>query len=218
MEPGHDVTKDTLPSVGILVSGRGSNLGAILAAIQQDRLHARIGIVISSRTDAPALEIARAHHVPVQVILPPAYPSRAAAGLAILAALQDAGADLVVLAGYKPILDSCVVNAYSMRIINIHPSLLPAFAGGMAPRPQADALAAGVKISGCTAHFVTEAVDEGPIIAQASVPVYDDDTVEELSARILEMEHQVLPRVIEDVLYGTVHIEGRRVRIQPRSS
>ena len=143
------------------------------------------------------------------------YSSRAAAGLAILAALRDAKVELVVLAGYKPILDSCVVNAYPMRIINIHPSLLPAFAGGMAPRPQADALAAGVKISGCTAHFVTEAVDEGPIIAQASVPVYDDDTVEQLSARILEMEHQVLPRVIEDVLYGTVRVEGRRVLRQP---
>jgi phosphoribosylglycinamide formyltransferase-1 len=206
-----------LPSVGVLVSGRGSNLGAIFTAIQQGRLHARIGIVISSRLDAPALEIANAHHVPVQVISPSTYASRAAAGLAILAALRDAAVELVVLAGYRPILDSCVVNAYPMRIINIHPSLLPAFAGGMAPRPQADALAAGVKISGCTAHFVTEAVDEGPIIAQASVPVYDDDTVEGLSARILEMEHQMLPRVVEDVLYGTVRIEGRRVLLQPRT-
>ena len=213
--PSQGMTVDTLPSIGVLVSGRGSNLEAILAAIQQDMVRARIGIVISSRPDAPALEIANAHQVPVRIISPSAYPSRAAAGLAILAALRDAKVELVVLAGYKPILDSCVVNAYPMRIINIHPSLLPAFAGGMAPRPQADALAAGVKISGCTAHFVTEAVDEGPIIAQASVPVYDDDTVEQLSARILEMEHQVLPRVIEDVLYGTVRVEGRRVLLQP---
>ena len=213
--PSQEMTADTLPSIGVLVSGRGSNLEAILAAIQQDMVHARIGIVISSRPDAPALEIANAHQVPVRIISPSAYPSRAAGGLAILAALRDAKVELVVLAGYKPILDSCVVNAYPMRIINIHPSLLPAFAGGMAPRPQSDALAAGVKISGCTAHFVTEAVDEGPIIAQSSVPVYDDDTVEQLSARILEMEHQVLPRVIEDVLYGTVRIEGRRVLLQP---
>ena len=127
--------------------------------------------------------------------MPKEYPSRSAAGRCSLAALRDAKVELVVLAGYKPILDSCVVDAYPLRIINIHPSLLPAFAGGMAPRPQADALAAGVKITGCTAHFVTEAVDEGPIIAQAPVPVYDDDTVEQLSARILEMEHQILPRV-----------------------
>jgi phosphoribosylglycinamide formyltransferase-1 len=105
-----------------------------------------------------------------------------------------------------------------MRIVNIHPSLLPAFAGGMAPRPQTEALAAGVKITGCTVHFVTEAVDEGPIIAQAAVPVQDGDTVEDLSSRILEMEHRIFPRAIEDVLYSTVRLEGRRVLLQPSSA
>jgi phosphoribosylglycinamide formyltransferase 1 len=101
------------------------------------------------------------------------------------------------------------VRAFPLRIVNIHPSLLPAFAGGMAPRPQADALAAGVKISGCTVHFVTEEVDAGPIIAQAAVPVLDDDTVESLSARILAEEHRLLPAAIAQVLAGRVHVEGK---------
>ena len=204
-----------VPSIGVLVSGRGSNLKAIFAAILRGELRAQVGMVISSRPDAPALAIAATYQAPTQIIVPKEYQSRAAAGSAILAALRRAKVELVVLAGYKPILDSCVVDAYPLRIINIHPSLLPAFAGGMAPRPQADALAAGVKITGCTAHFVTTAVDEGPIIAQTPVPVYDSDTVEQLSARILEREHEMLPRVIADVLYGTVRVEGRRVLIAP---
>jgi phosphoribosylglycinamide formyltransferase-1 len=116
-----------------------------------------------------------------------------------------------VLAGYKPILDAGVVQAFPQRIVNIHPSLLPAFAGGMAPRPQAEALAAGVKFSGCTVHFVTEEVDAGPIIAQAAVPVHDDDTVETLAERILEQEHDLLPHAIGQVLSGRLRIEGRRV-------
>jgi phosphoribosylglycinamide formyltransferase 1 len=221
MEPGAERTagesETGVPSIGVLVSGRGSNLEAILAAILRGELHAQVGMVISSRPDAPALAIAATYQAPTRTIVPKEYQSRVAAGNAILAALRQAKVELVVLAGYKPILDNCVVDAYPLRIINIHPSLLPAFAGGMAPRPQADALAAGVKITGCTAHFVTAAVDEGPIIAQAPVPVYDSDTVEQLSARILEREHELLPRVIEDVLYGTVQVEGRRVLIQPRS-
>ncbi len=207
-----DITHNAdIPTIGVLVSGRGSNLEAIFDAIARGALHARVGIVISSNPNAPALGIAAAHEVPARVIVPKDYASRAEAGMAIIAALRAAGAVLVVLAGYKPILDGCVVGAYPMRIINIHPSLLPAFAGGMAPRPQADALAAGVKISGCTVHFVTEAVDEGPIIAQAPVPVYDDDTVERLSARILDVEHRLLPQAIERILYSTVRLEGRRV-------
>jgi phosphoribosylglycinamide formyltransferase-1 len=220
MEPGAERTagdaETGVPSIGVLVSGRGSNLEAIFSAILHGELRARVGMVISSRPDAPALAIAATYRAPTRVIVPKEYQSRADAGNAILAALRQAQVELVVLAGYRPILDSCVVDAYPLRIINIHPSLLPAFAGGMAPRPQAEALAAGVKITGCTAHFVTTVVDEGPIIAQTPVPVYDSDTVEELSARILDREHQMLPSVIGDVLYGTVRVEGRRVLIQPR--
>lgn len=203
-----------VPVLGVLVSGRGSNLEAILSAIERGELRARVGIVISSRADAPALEKAAARGVPTRVIAPQAYSSRAEEGAAIVATLRQAGVDLVVLAGFARIFDPCVVHAYPSRILNIHPSLLPAFAGGMAPRPQRDALEAGVKVSGCTVHFVTEEVDAGPIIAQAAVPVLDDDTVESLSARILEREHQLLPQAIALVLSGRARIEGRRVRIQ----
>ena len=204
-----------LPRIGVLVSGRGTNLAAIFAAIHRGELHARVGMVISSKPDAPALDIARANQVPTQVIRPRDYPSRPAAGEAILAALRHANVALVVLAGYNPILDTSVTRAYPLRIVNIHPSLLPAFAGGMAPRPQAEALAAGVKVTGCTVHFVTEVVDGGPIIAQDTVPVFDEDTVESLSNRILEAEHRILPKAIEDVLYSTTRVEGQRVILQP---
>jgi phosphoribosylglycinamide formyltransferase-1 len=204
-----------LPAIGVLVSGRGSNFAAILGAIERGELTARVGIVVSSRSDAPALEIARQHGVPARVIVPKEYPTRAEAGAAIVAALREAQVEAVALAGYKPILDACVVRAYPNRILNIHPSLLPAFAGGMAPRPQQEALDAGVKLSGCTVHFVTEEVDVGPIIAQVAVPILDDDTVEALSQRILAEEHKLLPLALGWVLAGRVHVEGQRTHLAP---
>jgi len=186
---------------------------AILRAVEAGTLRARVGLVVSSRADAPALEIAARYAVPFQVIVPKAYGSRAEAGAAVVAALREANVTVVALAGYKPILDPCVVDAYPNAILNVHPSLLPAFAGGMAPRPQADALAAGVKVSGCTVHFVTNEVDAGPIIAQATVPVLDDDTVESLSDRILAQEHRLLPEALALVADGRVVVEGKRTRI-----
>lgn len=201
-----------MTNIGVLVSGRGSNLDAIFRAIERGELHARVALVISSRADAPALTVAGERGASTCLIVPSAYPSRAEAGAAIVEALRAARVDYVALAGYKPILDSTVVSAYSGKIVNVHPSLLPAFAGGMAPRPQQDALASGVKLTGCTVHFVTEDVDAGPIIAQAAVPVLDDDTVETLSARILEQEHQLLPAALELLVSGRLVIEGRRVR------
>lgn len=201
------------PTIGVLVSGRGSNLEAILRAIEAGTLIARVGVVISSRADAPALAIAARAGAPTCVISPKAYASRAEGGQAILVALREAQVEYVALAGYKPILDVAVVQAYPNRILNVHPSLLPAFAGGMAPRPQTEALAAGVKISGCTVHFVTEDVDAGPIILQAAVPVYDDDDVESLSARILEQEHRLLPEALALVTAGRVVVETGRTRI-----
>lgn len=207
-----------LPAIGVLVSGRGSNLSAIFGAIERGELAARISIVISSRGDAPALDIARQHGADTRVIVPKDYATRAEAGAAIIAALREARVEVVALAGYKPILDASVVRAYPNRILNIHPSLLPAFAGGMAPRPQQEALDAGVKLSGCTVHFVTEEVDAGPIIAQAAVPVLDDDTVESLSQRILAEEHRLLPLALSWVLAGRVHVEGGRTRISPAST
>lgn len=206
-----------IPELAVLVSGRGSNLDAIFRAIERGELHARVTLVISSRADAPALDIARQHGAETRVIAPKSFASRAEAGVAIVSALQDAEVEAVALAGYKPILDASVVNAYPNRILNVHPSLLPAFAGGMAPRPQQDALVAGVKVSGCTVHIVTADVDAGPIVAQAAVPVLDDDTVETLSARILTEEHRLLPLALEWLLSRRLRIEGRRTWLVPAS-
>jgi phosphoribosylglycinamide formyltransferase-1 len=206
---------DRLPVLGVLVSGRGSNLRALLEAIERGDLRARIGLVISSRVEAPALGIASDRGIPTRVLRLRDFPSRRALGEALVAALEDAEVELVVLAGYNLIFDPCVVRAFSERILNIHPSLLPAFAGGMAPKPQADALAAGVKISGCTVHYVTEAVDAGPIIAQAAVPVLEDDTADSLSARILAEEHRLLPHAVALVLAGRVRVAEGRTFIAP---
>lgn len=204
-----------LPALAVLVSGRGSNLDAIFRAIELGELRAQVALVISSRADAPALDIARQHGATIMVIAPRSFASRAEAGSAIIAALQDAQVGAVALAGYKPILDASVIDAYPNMILNVHPSLLPAFAGGMAPKPQTDALAAGVKVSGCTVHIVTADVDAGPIVAQAAVPVLDDDTVESLSARILAEEHRLLPQALEWLLSGRLRIEDNRARIIP---
>ena len=203
------------PEIAVMVSGRGSNLDAIFYAIERGALHARVTLVISSRSDASALEIAHQHGAETRVIAPKTFASRAEAGAAIVAALHDAEVEAVALAGYKPILDASVVAAYPNRILNVHPSLLPAFAGGMAPKPQADALAAGVKISGCTVHIVTAEVDAGPIVAQAAVPVLDDDTVETLSARILAEEHRLLPLALEWLLSDRLRVGEKRAWLAP---
>lgn len=207
-----------MPALAALVSGRGSNLDAIFRAIERGELHAWVALVISSRTDAPALEIARQHGTATAVVAPKSFASRAEAGAAVVSALQTAQVQAVALAGYKPILDASVIAAYPDRILNVHPSLLPAFAGGMAPRPQAEALAAGVKVSGCTVHIVTADVDAGPIVAQAAVPVLDDDTVESLSARILAEEHRLLPLALEWLLSGRLRVEDGRARLAPGAS
>lgn len=204
-------TSGQIPAIGVLVSGRGSNLRAIFEAIERGELRARVSVVIASKADVPALRVAEERRVPTCVIAPRQYASRAAEGAAIVETLRAADVELVVLAGYARIFDACVVRAFPYRILNIHPSLLPAFAGGMAPRPQRDALEAGVKVSGCTVHYVTDEVDAGPILAQVTVPVLDGDTVESLAARILEQEHRLLPAAIELALSGRLRLAGRRV-------
>ncbi len=201
------------PRIAVLVSGRGSNLQALIDAIERGDLHAQIALVICNHAGAPALERAASRGIPTRLIVRRDYASREEQQQAMLAALLEARVALVVLAGFDRILDASIVRAFPYRIINIHPSLLPAFAGGMAPRPQADALAAGVKLSGCTAHLVTEEIDAGPIIAQQAVPVLEDDTVDTLSARILEQEHRLLPRAVSLLLAGKVLVEGKRARI-----
>jgi phosphoribosylglycinamide formyltransferase-1 len=201
------------PRIAVLASGRGTNLQALIDAIECGDLFAEIALVICNHVGAPVLERAAAHGLATRLMTRREYASREAQQSAMLEALEAAQVALVVLAGFDRILDASLVRAFPHRIVNIHPSLLPAFAGGMAPRPQADALEYGVKLSGCTVHLVTEEIDAGPIIAQASVPVLEDDTVETLSARILEQEHRLLPVAVGFLLGNKVQIEGRRARI-----
>jgi phosphoribosylglycinamide formyltransferase-1 len=197
--------------LGILVSGRGSNLQAIIDAIERGDLEAEIALVISNRAGVQAVANAHRHGVPWRVIEREEYATRHEHHLAIGRALQEAGTELVVMAGFDRVLHTDVVQAFADRMINIHPSLLPAFAGGL--HAQTDALEYGVKIAGCTAHFVTDDVDAGPIILQAAVPVREDDTAESLAARILEQEHLILPQAIRLIAQGKVRIEGRRTII-----
>lgn len=195
--------------IGVLVSGRGTNLQAIIDAIEGGTLPAEIALVVSNRPGAMALERCARHNVPSTTILREDYRNRRQHQLAIARELKERGVELVVLAGFDRIVHQAFLDEFPMRIINIHPSLLPAFAGGL--HAQRDALEYGVKLSGCTVHFATEAVDAGPIIVQAAVPVLDDDTVQTLSARILEQEHKMLPEAIRIIAAGRIRIEGRRV-------
>ena len=201
--------------VGVLASGRGSNLQAIIDAIEADKLAARIAVVISNKKDAQALERAR-HHGVADVFLDPAPykdrpDSREAYDRAILAVLKEHNVELVALAGYMKIVTRVLIDAYPNRIMNIHPSLLPSFPGLKA---QQQALDWGVKVSGCTVHFVTEGVDTGPIIRQAAVPVQENDTAETLETRILTEEHRIYPEAIQLIADGRLSVEGRRVRFR----
>ncbi len=199
--------------VAVLISGRGSNLQALIDAIRADRLDAEIVAVISNHADAPGIERARAARVATHIAVRRDFASRQAQQQAMLAIVQQHGAELIVLAGFDRILSADWVRAYPQRIINIHPSLLPAFAGGINPKPQQDALAAGVKIAGCTVHLATDEVDAGPIIAQAAVPVLADDTVASLAGRILAQEHRLLPRVVQWFAEERVRVERNRVHV-----
>ncbi|MYD94664.1 MAG: phosphoribosylglycinamide formyltransferase [Chloroflexi bacterium] len=158
-------------NLAIMASGRGSNAAAILDAIASDQLDAHAVALITNHEDVGALDVAKSHNVPGHPVPRRAFPSRTAQQHRMLEILQGSGADFVALAGFDAILRPFIIAAYPNRILNIHPSLLPAFAGGMAPVPQTDALHAGVRISGCTVHVVTEELDAGPIVAQAAVPV-----------------------------------------------
>lgn len=199
--------------VGVLVSGRGTNLQALLDAQARDELSGEVVVVVSNVPGAPALERAARARVPTRVLPRSAFPTRQAQHCAIADCLAAFAVDLVVLAGFNRILDPLVVERFAWRIINVHPSLLPAFAGTL--HAQAEALAYGVKVTGCTVHFVTNEVDGGPIILQAAVPVLEDDTVETLAARILREEHRLLPEAVRLFAAGRLRIEGRRVRILP---
>jgi phosphoribosylglycinamide formyltransferase-1 len=194
--------------LGILISGRGSNMLAIGEAIAAGRLDAEIAIVISSRQGAPGLERAQAAGIPVAVAEPRAFPSREACDEAIVALLRAQHVDLVCLAGYMRLVTPGFVDAFPDAILNVHPSLLPAFPGLDA---QHQAWVHGVKVSGATVHFVTAELDAGPIVMQAPVAVEETDTAETLAARILVEEHRIYPTAIARVLAGGWRIDGRRV-------
>ena len=193
----------------VLISGRGSNLGAILRAIAEGRLRARVSAVISSRANAAGLEVARAAGVETHVVARRGSPTREAYDQRLIDAIRPYQPRLVCLAGFMRMLGPGFCAAFPDAILNIHPSLLPSFAGMDAQR---QALEHGARVSGATVHFVTPELDAGPIVMQAAVPVQDDDTVETLSARILVEEHRIYPEAIGRLLAGGWRIEGRRVR------
>jgi phosphoribosylglycinamide formyltransferase 1 len=193
--------------IGVLLSGRGSNFEAIARNIANGRLQAEIAIVISNRASAPGLEIARGLDIPAAAI-PSQGMDRELYDRLLIDALQECRVDLVCLAGYMRLLSAGFVRAFPQRILNIHPSLLPAFPGLDA---QHQAIEHGVKVAGCTVHFVDEFLDAGPIVKQAAVSVSDTDTPETLSQKILAEEHRIYSEAIQLVLSGNFRIDGRRV-------
>jgi len=194
--------------LGVLVSGRGSNLQAIIDASEARRVDAAVALVVSDVPDAYALERARRHGIDTAFIDPKGFDTRERFDAAVIDLLRTHGIDLVCLAGFMRILSPHFVSEFRNRIMNIHPALLPAFPG---LHVQRKVLRHGAKFSGCTVHFVDEGTDTGPIIIQAVVAVLDDDTEESLSARILAYEHQIYPKAIQLFAEGRLEVRGRRV-------
>ncbi len=194
--------------IGVLVSGSGSNLQSIIDQIEQGRLQAEIKVVISNNPKAYALERAARRHLAVQVVSQLDFQKREDFDRQMTAALQACDVELVVLAGFMRVLTPLFLGSFPGRIMNIHPALLPAFPG---LHVQQQALDYGVKFTGCTVHFVDEGVDTGPIIIQAVVPVFDDDTADTLAARILREEHRIYPQAIQLYAEGRLVVRGRKV-------
>lgn len=199
-----------MKNLGILISGRGSNFEAIARGVAAGVIPARIAVVISNREDAQGLQRAKAMGIEAQCI-PSKGRAREDFEKELAATLKNAQVDCVCLAGFMRVLSPCFVRQFPGRILNIHPSLLPAFPGSDAQR---QALEHGVKFSGCTVHLVDEGVDTGPIILQAVVPVLDDDTVETLSARILEQEHRIYPEAVRLLAEDRIQVQGRRALLK----
>jgi phosphoribosylglycinamide formyltransferase-1 len=203
-------------ALGILISGRGSNLVAILDAIQKGTLDATVKLVISNKAKAAGLDLAKERGIQTVFLDPKAFAQesnpREAYDVAVGKILQEYVVECVALAGYMRIVTPALIRMFPSKMLNIHPSLLPAFPGLDAQR---QALKWGAKVSGCSVHFVTEGVDEGPIICQKAVPIHEEDTVEILSARILEQEHQLYLQALQLMAQGRLQIEGRTVRVLP---
>ena len=200
--------------LGVLCSGRGTDLQSIIDAIANKQLNAEIAIVLTDKPNVMALERAEKAGIKNLCIDRKTFDNKSDFEAALLKALKSAEVDLVILAGFMRILSPVFVHEYKERIMNIHPSLLPSFPGAHAHR---DVLAYGVKISGCTVHFVDEGTDSGPIIMQAAVEVKDDDTEESLAARVLEQEHIIYPKAIQLYVEGKLKIDGRKVIQQPQN-
>ena len=205
-------SRHRVAQIAVLISGRGSNLQAILDAIAAKRLDAAIAIVVSNRAEAAGLTRARNAGVETAAVNPSDYRGRAAYDRALVEILRARNVDLICLAGYMRLVGAPLLDAFPNRILNVHPSLLPAFPGLDAQRQAFDH---GVRVSGATVHFVTAGLDDGPIVLQAAVPVLDDDTAETLAARILTEEHRIYPQAIQLVLAGGWSIDGRRVVRRP---
>jgi len=191
--------------LGVLVSGSGTNLQAILDAMTAGTLDARVAVVVSNVAGAGALARARAAKIETAVIEHGKFPDRRAFDAAVVGTLRAHGVEVVVLAGFMRLVTDLLLDAFPWRVLNVHPALLPAFPGVDA---QSQALRYGVRVSGCTVHFVDRGTDTGPIVAQAVVPVLDDDNEDSLRARILEREHELLPRVLQWMAEGRVTVEG----------
>jgi phosphoribosylglycinamide formyltransferase-1 len=199
-----------MKNIVILISGRGSNMRAIVGAAQADKWPARIAAVISNRGDAEGLEFAASQGIATDVVSHKGYASREEYDTALRAAIDRYAPDLVVLAGFMRILTPAFVEHYAGRMLNVHPSLLPSFPGLATHR---QALAAGVRIHGATVHFVTPTLDHGPIVAQAAVPVLPDDTESTLACRVLEQEHVIYPRAVRWFVEDRLSIDHGLVRI-----
>ena len=207
-----------MTTLGILVSGSGTNLQAILDAVAAGTLRAKVGVVLSNVATAKALDRAKSAGVETAVVDHKKYGSREAFDAAVVEVLRAKNVDCVVLAGFMRLVTPVLLDAFKDRVVNIHPALLPAFPG---VHSQRQALAYGVRVTGCTVHFVDAGMDTGPIIAQATVPVLDDDTEETLRDRILEKEHALLPEVLQWITDGRVEVvapsaPGERPRVRVR--
>jgi phosphoribosylglycinamide formyltransferase 1 len=200
--------------LGVLISGSGTNLQAILDAVRAGTLTTEVAIVVSNVASAKGLDRARAAGVPVAFVDHKAFPDRAGFDAALVELLRANGVNLVVLAGFMRLVTPTLLGAFPNRVVNVHPALLPAFPGVHA---QKQALDYGVKVTGCTVHFVDAGTDTGPVIAQATVPVLDGDDEESLRTRILAQEHALLPQVLQWIADGRVHVdagEGKRPRVR----
>ena len=196
--------------IAVLISGSGTNLQSIIDAIAANRLDAKIEVVLSNRADAFGLVRAKNHGIPTEILDHKSFSSREAYDQAVVDLLRARGVKLVALAGFMRLLSPVFVAAFSNRIMNIHPAVLPSFPG---LHVQKKALEHGVRFSGCTVHFVNEECDEGPIIIQAVVRVFPDDTEEQLAERILKQEHRIYPRAIQLYAQGRLHVVGRKVLV-----